>query len=236
MGFIGEHGRGVAEAQGVIDDCDYYILIVGGRYGSTTAEGISFTEMEFDYAVSKGIHVIAFLHGQPDLIPVGRSDIEPKARKKLEEFRDRVSKDRLVKFWNSTAELPGLVALSLSKAMKAYPRPGWVRGGSASSSELLEQINELRQKNDELQRNLVTALSERRPADELNLAPSDSQFLLKGKYFKIWRVGGKSGSQEGSQRVRRACVESSGPRRPSRAMSRRRKCACARCRTRAGGA
>jgi hypothetical protein len=25
----------------VIDDCDYYILIVGGRYGSTTAEGIS---------------------------------------------------------------------------------------------------------------------------------------------------------------------------------------------------
>jgi hypothetical protein len=36
--------------RGVIDDSDYYVLVVGGRYGSTTAEGISYTEMEFDYA------------------------------------------------------------------------------------------------------------------------------------------------------------------------------------------
>ena len=28
----------------IIDDCDYYLLIIGGRYGSTTPEGISYTE------------------------------------------------------------------------------------------------------------------------------------------------------------------------------------------------
>lgn len=28
----------------LIDQCDYYVVIVGGRYGSTTEEGISFTE------------------------------------------------------------------------------------------------------------------------------------------------------------------------------------------------
>ena len=28
----------------VIDDCDYYLLIIGGRYGSTTEDGISYTE------------------------------------------------------------------------------------------------------------------------------------------------------------------------------------------------
>ena len=38
----------------VIDDCDYYVVIVAGRYGSMTSEGISFTEKEFDYAISKG--------------------------------------------------------------------------------------------------------------------------------------------------------------------------------------
>ena len=27
----------------LIDDCDYYILIVGGRYGSLNKEGISYT-------------------------------------------------------------------------------------------------------------------------------------------------------------------------------------------------
>jgi hypothetical protein len=37
----------------IIDDCDYYLLIIGGRYGSITDEGISYTEKEFDYAREK---------------------------------------------------------------------------------------------------------------------------------------------------------------------------------------
>lgn len=38
----------------VIDLCDYYVLIVGGRYGSVNeATGLSYTEMEYDYAVKK---------------------------------------------------------------------------------------------------------------------------------------------------------------------------------------
>ena len=38
----------------VIDDCDYYVLIIGGRYGSTTPEGLSYTEQEYDYARGRG--------------------------------------------------------------------------------------------------------------------------------------------------------------------------------------
>jgi hypothetical protein len=37
----------------VIDDCDYYLLVIGGRYGSVSEEaGLSYTEMEYDYADS----------------------------------------------------------------------------------------------------------------------------------------------------------------------------------------
>ncbi|AHK17554.1 DUF4062 domain-containing protein [Thalassolituus oleivorans] len=50
----------------VIDDCDYYLLVIGGRYGSTTDDGISYTEKEFDYAVQKGLKVVALIHGAPD--------------------------------------------------------------------------------------------------------------------------------------------------------------------------
>jgi len=57
----------------VIDDCDYYLLIIGGRYGSTTPEGISYTEKEYEYAIEKGIKVIAFLHANPEEIPLGKS-------------------------------------------------------------------------------------------------------------------------------------------------------------------
>ena len=51
--------------QKIIDDCDYYVLIVGGRYGSVTRKGISYTEKEFDYAVQKGLKVVAFIHEGP---------------------------------------------------------------------------------------------------------------------------------------------------------------------------
>src|SRR5437762_6941791 len=76
--------------QRVIDDCDYYLLIIGGRYGSTTPEGVSYTEKEYDYAVKKGLKVIALLHEKPDEIPVGRSDIDPAPRARLQAFRDKV--------------------------------------------------------------------------------------------------------------------------------------------------
>jgi len=61
----------------VIDDCDYYLLIIGGRYGSITADGISYTEQEYDYAVSRGLKVIALLHENPDEIPFGKSEQNP---------------------------------------------------------------------------------------------------------------------------------------------------------------
>lgn len=40
--------------QQVIDESDYYVVIVGGRYGSVAPDGISYTEKEYDYAVSTG--------------------------------------------------------------------------------------------------------------------------------------------------------------------------------------
>lgn len=36
-----------------IDSSDYYVLIIGHRYGSIDGEGISYTEKEYDYAKAK---------------------------------------------------------------------------------------------------------------------------------------------------------------------------------------
>ena len=38
----------------VIDASDYYVLIVGGRYGSLDDTGIGYTEKEYDYAIASG--------------------------------------------------------------------------------------------------------------------------------------------------------------------------------------
>ncbi len=45
----------------VIDDCDYYLVIVAGRYGSFGPDGASYTEMEYRYAIDKNKPVNWFL-------------------------------------------------------------------------------------------------------------------------------------------------------------------------------
>lgn len=116
----------------VIDDCDYYILIIGGRYGSVDEEGISFTEKEYQYAVLKGLPVLAFLHEDLNSIPLGKSEIIETKRERLIKFRGEVTKGRLVQFWRDIEDLNGKVAVSLSQVIKQQPAVGWVRGNASS--------------------------------------------------------------------------------------------------------
>ena len=59
----------------LIDECDYYVLIVAGRYGSVEeATGKSYTQKEFEYAVSKGVPVISFLHKDPESLPKSKTE------------------------------------------------------------------------------------------------------------------------------------------------------------------
>lgn len=159
----------------VIDDCDYYLLIVQGRYGSTTAEGISFTEKEYDYAVEKGIHVIALLHGDLEQLPVAKSELDESAREKLAAFRAKVSATRLVKSWKSPAELLQQTVLSLTHAFKAHPRPGWIRGSEKIHAEVANELSRLSRENLELR-------NQRREADfaiiDALMSPVDCQYLI----------------------------------------------------------
>ena len=77
----------------VIDDCDYYILIVGGRYGSLGPDGISYTEMEYRYAIETDKPTIAFVHQDPPSIPSGKSEASDEGKQKLVAFRELVQKE-----------------------------------------------------------------------------------------------------------------------------------------------
>jgi hypothetical protein len=165
----------------VIDDCDYYILIIGGRYGSLTASGISYTEQEYQYAIERELKVIALLHENPAEISVGKSDLDPVLRERLAAFREAVSTGRLVRFWNSANELPGIVALSLSKTIKTYPARGWVRADRVQSADLLVELNEVRKQNELLSRELSSRQVEPQPSIE-GLAALDDAIEIHGTY------------------------------------------------------
>lgn len=134
----------------IIDDSDYYLLIIGGRYGTVADDGLSFTEKEFDYAISKGLKVVVLVHEDPGSLPLSKSEADPLLRKKLQKFIEKASTGRLRKTWSSAKDLPGLVALSLNKTIKAYPAIGWVRADKVSNETTLLELNELRKRNEEL--------------------------------------------------------------------------------------
>lgn len=148
----------------VIDDCEYYLLVIGVRYGSEDPiERLSFTEKEYDYATQKGKPVMAFLHGDPDSIPVGKTDKDSEASKKLQAFREKVQAAKHVKYWTSPEQLAGQVALSFAQFTNQYPAVGWIRADRAASWEALQEIDVLRKKLAAAQEDLETARHEPPP-------------------------------------------------------------------------
>lgn len=133
----------------VIDDSDYYVLIVGGMYGSTDSSGISYTEREYDYAKRTNKPVLAFLHQNPDAIPAGKAEMIPAAQKKLREFREKLQNHHC-KYWQDEKELQYKVAISLIQEINFKPALGWVRASEASNEDLLRRIARLTQENERL--------------------------------------------------------------------------------------
>lgn len=128
-----------------IDNSDYYLLIIGGRYGSLTSEGISYTEKEFLYALEKKIPIIAFIHEDINNIPLGKVDVDDTIRKKLEDFKKRVESNRLVKYWADSTTLYREVSITLARVIHECPRIGWVRGDEKNEVSNKDELRKLKE-------------------------------------------------------------------------------------------
>ncbi|MBB4607413.1 hypothetical protein GGR59_003697 [Xanthomonas arboricola] len=160
----------------VIDDCDYYMVILGGRYGSIGPEGLSYTEMEYRYALEKGKPILGFVHKDPSKILISKSEQSDEGRQKLSEFRDFVQ-TRMCRFWDSPADLGSQVSRSLVKLIKAHPAIGWVRGDEVPSEGATAEILSLRRTVEELERKL-TAAATKAPDEAKALAQGDDEVSL----------------------------------------------------------
>ena len=134
----------------VIDDCDYYIVVIGGRYGSIGPGGMSYTQMEYEYALAQNKPVIAFLHKDPGLLAANRTEKSQEGRDKLEAFR-ALAQRKMCKFWITPADLGSVVSRSLVKLIKTNPAVGWVKADLLPDKSTTEEILRLRQQIEDLQ-------------------------------------------------------------------------------------
>lgn len=134
-----------------IDESDYYLLILAGKYGSLNKDGISYTEAEYNYACETNKRIIAFLYEDINSLSVNNVEQDRKKKKKLNEFRNRVKKDKLVEFWSDSHQLELKISSAISNVMREYPsNTKWIHKVSNSEqNKLFKSIEENEEDNDE---------------------------------------------------------------------------------------
>ena len=170
----------------VIDESDYYIVLVGGRYGSLNKKtGASYTEMEYRYAIDIGKPVLGFIREDPENIPSKFAESTDEKKQKLEAFRELVQ-TRLCKFYNSPADLGAKVSRSITQLKKQFPAVGWVRADEFDSIVTAEEQLKLSRENEDLRAKL-SALEKTRASKIENLAAGKDlyevtfSFSIQGK-------------------------------------------------------
>ena len=164
-----------------IDSSDYYVLIIGRRYGSVIEDGpdknISYTEKEYRYAKSIGLPILVYIKND-EAITADKIDDNPDNLKRLEVFKADVTKGREVKWFNTIDQLGTEVSLSLHKEMDRKKRPGWIRSDAVDIEKSLSEIVELSKQNRDLQEDnkrlsaeleKIKSTSERKPSLTVSL-------------------------------------------------------------------
>src|SRR5258708_6930856 len=70
----------------IIEESDYYVVIIRGKYGSVDSEGTSYTEKEFDYAVEVRKPALAFIYGNRQELSVRETDDDASKQERLKAF------------------------------------------------------------------------------------------------------------------------------------------------------
>ena len=127
-----------------------WVLILAGLTLPAQEKGISYTEKEYRYAKSIGLPILAYIKND-EAITADKVDDDPEKLKKLQVFKDDVTRGREVKWFSTIDQLGTEVTLSLHKEMDRKKRPGWIRGDAVDLEKSLSEIVELSKQNRELQ-------------------------------------------------------------------------------------
>lgn len=126
-----------------ITSSDYYILIIGHRYGSTNTQGISYTEQEYDHAKKQKIPILAFIRNRDLATTAQERDSNPELAIKLEKFIKKLKSDQIFQYWDTIDDLTKAVAAALPKAFRMVVRTGWIRSSNGDTHRILSEVTKL---------------------------------------------------------------------------------------------
>ena len=141
-----------------INDSDIYMLILGGRYGTVEPTSKkSYTQLEYEYALSMNIPVFAVILSDDFLNKKAKTDstvIEHENQYLYKEFKSLVMK-KMIKTVEDCKDIKLAIYESISELKEENDFEGWTRGISNSTyTNLTEQNASLMKENNELKEQL----------------------------------------------------------------------------------
>lgn len=132
----------------VIDDCDLYLVVIAGKYGSIGTDDagkkISYTEMEFDYAQKNNKPILTFYHNDISSIISEKTESAESGRKSLAKFTQKAKNCRLAKSWGNKENLKYEILHSINSIKGEILTGGWIKLGAAEDGiAQLKSANDL---------------------------------------------------------------------------------------------
>ena len=131
-----------------IDESDVYMLILGGRYGSVEPNsGVSYTELEYNYAVEIGKPLFSVVIKDSALDEKvksgGRAILEMERPSELKLFKEKVLTN-MSSFYEDTKDIRLCVMESLPEIAATRELSGWVSGNEVPDTKgLVDEIAKL---------------------------------------------------------------------------------------------
>lgn len=122
----------------MLDSCDYYLLILAGKYGTIDTDGIGFTEKEYDYAIANNIPVMSILIKDIGKLASEKCEQTDEGRALLKNFRNKVSAGKMVDFYTDIGSLTSAVGAAVYSCVQNFPGKGWIRGDTTDGATDIE--------------------------------------------------------------------------------------------------
>jgi hypothetical protein len=180
-----------------IDESDVYMLILGGRYGSIEGKsGKSYTQIEYEYAVKKGMPVFTvilsqkFLHRKKSEHPQ-EEIFETSHQLEYNEFKSLVMA-KVIKEVDDCKDIKLVVKDTIIDFLDLYNLIGWIKSDSVENSlKLLNENKDLAKENLKLAKELQNMKDQRKTNNDNMIGNFLFDDIVKALKEKIFKVPGK---------------------------------------------
>lgn len=123
-----------------IDESDYVVMLVGGKYGEQSVTGESYMHLEYKYALTKNKPIFVLMK-RPELLDESNRESNPQLIQRYEDFCVELKTKHEVYYFQSLRDLELIIRTHFPKFIEQHTQEGWVR--ARYIEQLKQEIKEL---------------------------------------------------------------------------------------------